>query len=163
MNASGASNPELRGAFPWLSANGAPCGIAPWVAACLPSPAPAPNAGPDALLGPAPAELIADASIASACPLLARPGAVMYSSGRTNQARGFVAVRFLAGYASEACAPECVFEVRCQQKYSLVTDSCADCRGFRLRVSCAGLQRSRCACCCKSLPSNPQIRDTVFH
>lgn len=116
MNASGASNPELRGAFPWLSNNGAPCGIAPWVAACPPSPAPAPNAGPDALLGPAPAELEAGAWSPSECPLLARPEAVMYSSGRTNQARGYVAVRFSAGYASEACAPECVFEVRCQDK-----------------------------------------------
>ena len=129
MNASGASNPELRGAFPWLSNNGAPCGIAPWVAACPPSPAPAPIAGPDALLGPAPAEPVADAWSASECPLLARPGAVMYSSGRTNQARGFVAVRFSAGYASEACAPECVFEVRCHQKRDPLfsTGSCADC------------------------------------
>ena len=116
MNASGTSNPEFRGAFPWLSNNGAPCGIAPWVAACPPSPAPAPNAGPETLLGPAPAELAADEESASECPLLARPGAVMYSSGRTNQARGFVAVRFSAGYESEACAPECVLEVRWQQK-----------------------------------------------
>ncbi len=35
----------------------------------------------------------------------------MFTSGRTNQAAGLLAVVFDAGYAREACAPACLFEV----------------------------------------------------
>ena len=128
LNASGASNQELRASFPWLLPNGAPCGAAPWVGACPSSPAAAPSAG-----SPSSSPFAADQDVAPApethqqgsetapqpympalhrCPMAARPAAVMYTSGRTNQARGFIAVRFAAGYASEVCAPACLFEVR---------------------------------------------------
>ena len=131
LNASGARNPELRATFPWLLPNGAPCGAAPWVGACPTSPAAAPSAG-----SPSSTPFPADQGIAPTpastethqqgldtapqpytpalhrCPMAARPAAVMYTSGRTNQARGFIAVRFAAGYAGEVCAPACLFEVR---------------------------------------------------